>query len=356
MADAFHIGVTSDFKVEAPGRLEPVLQDLIDPLPHVQYTYFQASGSDERGSLVRPEDVADFDAVLNLGYRFTPDSFTGQDRLAVVARWGVGYDMIDVPACTANDVLLAITIDAVRRPVAEAIVTLLLALAKQLPAKDRIVRTGRWDLRASADGLGLRGKTLGSVGLGNIGSEMVRLLQPFGLGRILAADPYARPEDAAALGVELTDLETVFREADFVTVNCPLTDETRGLVNAGYIGQMKPSAYLINTARGPIVNQADLVAALQAGTIAGAALDVFEDEPVPTDDPLVQLENVILSPHSLAWTDELYQDNGVGACENILSVLQGQVPRFSVNRAVADRPGFQAKLAALGKKWQTIAP
>lgn len=355
MADVFRVGITSDFKVEAPGRLEPVLQEMLAPLSYIEYEYFSASGTDDQGAFVQPSDVADFDAVLNLGYRFTTQSFSGADRLAVIARWGVGYDMIDVPACTANDVLLAITTDAVRRPVAEAIVTLLLALAKQLPTKDRIVRTGRWDLRASADGLGLRGKTIGSVGLGNIGSEMFRLLQPFGFSRKLAADPYADDAHAAALGVELVDLDTVFAESDFVTVNCPLTDATRGLVNAARLSQMKPTAFLINTARGPIVNQPDLLAALQEKRIAGAALDVFENEPIPADDPLVQLDNVILSPHSLAWTDELYRDNGVGACENILTVLQGQAPTYTVNRDVVERSAYQQKLAALGQKWNGIA-
>jgi phosphoglycerate dehydrogenase-like enzyme len=354
MADLFRIGITSDFKVEAPGRLDPVLQEVLAPLPYVEYEYFYASGADAQGAFIRPADVAGFDAVLNLGYRFTAESFTGEDRLAVIARWGVGYDMIDVPACTANDVLLAITTDAVRRPVAEAILTLLLALAKQLPAKDQIVRTGRWDLRASAEGLGLRGKTLGSVGLGNIGSEMFRLLEPFELGRKLAADPYATNAHAAALGVELVDLETVFAESDFVTINCPLTDETRGLVNAARLAQMKPTAFLINTARGPIVNQPDLLRALQEKQIAGAGLDVFENEPIASDHPLVQLDNVILSPHSLAWTDELYRDNGVGACENILTVLQGEVPTYSVNRDVAEQSGYQKKLAALRTRWQAL--
>src|SRR5262249_31064976 len=163
----------------------------------------------------------------------------------------------------------------------------------------------------------------------NIGSEMFRLLEPFGLKRKLAADPYANPAHAAQLGVELVDLPTIFREADFVTVNCPLMAETRGLVNADLISLMKPTAYLINTARAPIVNQPDLTAALQTGQIAGAGLDVFEVEPLPADHPLIQLDNVILTPHSLAWTDELYTDTGVSACENILSIFRGEPPQFT---------------------------
>jgi phosphoglycerate dehydrogenase-like enzyme len=213
------------------------------------------------------------------------------------------------------------------------------------------VRNGRWTERSAVPSVGLRGKTVGSVGLGNIGAELFRLLEPFGLARKLAADPYANPAIAAQLGVQLVDLATVFRESDFVAVNCPLTDETRSLVNAERINLMKPTAYLINTARGPIVNQADLVTALQTNRIAGAGLDVFEVEPLPVDHALTRMDNVILTPHSLAWTDELYHDTGASACENILSVLRGETPQFTVNKAVFAQPGFQNKLARLGERW-----
>ena len=347
MTQSFTVGISSDFKAEAPGRIEPILAQILDPLEHIAYRYFGASGLDERGAFVTAADIADFDAVLSLAVRYTAATFSGSDRLAVIARWGVGYDMIDVPACTENDVLLAITVDAVRRPVSEAILTLMLSLAKQMPAKDKIVRTGRWDLRAQADGLGLRGKVVGSIGLGSIATDMFALLAPFELGRKLAADPFVTAEDAAALGVELVDLPTLFAESDFVTVNCFLNEETEGMVNADLLARMKPSAFLINTARGPIVNQPDLIAALQSGQLAGAGLDVFEAEPLDLASPLIEMENVILSPHSLAWTDELYHDNGVGACENILTILRGEVPKYTVNRDVVARAGFEAKLANL---------
>jgi phosphoglycerate dehydrogenase-like enzyme len=137
MSDHFRIGVTADMKVSIPGRMEPILEKMLDPLPNVDYTFFEITGQDEWGKFVRPEDVADFDAVLAFAPRFTAASFTGNERLAIISRWGVGYDMIDVPACTTANVLLAITTDAVRRPVAEAIVTLLHALSTRLFDKDR---------------------------------------------------------------------------------------------------------------------------------------------------------------------------------------------------------------------------
>ncbi len=245
MADPFQIGISSDFKIAAAGAIEPVLAQIFDPLPYVRYDFYESPASEA----VSPATIADYDAVIVLNTLFNADSFRGNDRLALIARWGVGYDRIDTEAITANDVLLAITVDAVRRPVAEAILTLILALAKKLPAKDKLVRTARWDLRGQTAGLGLRGKTVGSVGMGNIGSDMFRLLAPFELGRKLVHDPYLSAERAAALGVELVSLETVFAESDFVTVNCPLTAETRGLVNARLFALMQPTAYFINTAR-----------------------------------------------------------------------------------------------------------
>jgi phosphoglycerate dehydrogenase-like enzyme len=346
MTQPFRIGVSPDFQTNAAGLLEPVLDEMLAPLPHVTWDFFPM-----RGKEVYPDEIVGYDALLTLLARITPESLAGNEHLAVIARWGVGYDMIDVPACTEANVLLAITTDAVRKPVAEAIVTFFLALAKKLPAKDKLVRTGRWDLKAQTSGLGLSGKTVGSVGSGNIGGEMFRLLEPFDLGRRLVYDPYLSQERAAALQVELVDLETIFRESDFVAVNCPHTAETEGMIGADLFALMKPTAYFVNTARGPIVRQADLTAALQAEQLAGAGLDVFEDEPLPTDHPLIGMENVILSPHALAWTDDLYRDNGVGAIENILNVLQGQLPKYIVNRAVTEQPGFQAKLAQLQARW-----
>lgn len=301
--------------------------------------------------VVFADEIVGYDALLMLAADITRETLAGNERLAVIARWGVGYDMIDVPACTDTNVLLAITVDAVRRPVAEAILTFFLALAKKLPFKDKLVRTGRWDLKAQASGFGLGGKTIGSVGSGNIGGEMFRLLEPFDVGRRLVYDPYLSRERAAALNVELVNLETVFRESDFIAVNCPHTAETEGMIGAEHFALMKPTAYFVNTARGPIVRQSDLTAALQAGQLAGAGLDVFEEEPLPTDHPLVSMDNVILSPHALAWTDDLYRDNGIGAIENILAIFQGNLPNYVVNRAVVEKAEFQAKLQQLQKRW-----
>ncbi len=346
MTKQFRIGVSPDFQTNATDLLEPVLAEMLAPLPHVTWDFFPM-----RGKEIYPDEIVGYDALLTLLARVTPESLAGNEHLAVIARWGVGYDMIDVPACTEANVLLAITTDAVRKPVAEAIVTFFLALAKKLSAKDQLVRSGRWDLKAQTSGLGMSGKTVGSVGSGNIGGEMFRLLGPFDLGRRLVYDPYLSQERADAMNVELVDLETIFRDSDFIAVNCPHTAETEGMIGAGLFALMKPTAYFVNTARGPIVRQADLTAALQAGQLAGAGLDVFEEEPLPTDHPLIGMENVILSPHALAWTDDLYRDNGVGAIENILNIFQGNLPKYIVNRRVTEEADFQAKLEKLRTRW-----
>jgi D-3-phosphoglycerate dehydrogenase len=346
MTPLFRVGISADFRTEASGLLEPVLAEQLGPLPAIEYEFMP-----ELLPEVTPAQIQDYDAVISLAVRFTADTLRGAERLVTIARWGVGYDMIDVQACTDNDVLLCITRDAVRRPVAEGILTLLLALAKHLLIHDRLVRAGRWAAKASYPGLGLRGRTLGMVGVGNIGGELARLLRPFDLRRILAYDPYVSSAPAAEIGVELVDLDTLLAESDFVSISCPLTKDTFHLIGEQQIGRMKPSALLINTSRGPVVDQAALTRALQAGRIAGAALDVFEQEPLAADDPLIQLEHVILAPHAIAWTDELVRDNGIGACEHVLMILRGEVPAHTVNRDVIERPGFQAKLRALRERW-----
>jgi phosphoglycerate dehydrogenase-like enzyme len=346
MAPPFRVGISADFRTEASGLLEPVLAEQLAPLAAVAYEFMP-----ELLPEVTPAQIQGYDAVISLAVRYTAETLRGAERLVAIARWGVGYDMIDTEACTDNDVLLCITRDAVRRPVAEGILTLLLALTKQLTIKDRLVRGGRWDAKAGYPGTGLRGRTLGTVGVGNIGGELARLLRPFDLRRILAYDPFVSSAQAAELGVDLVDLDTLMAESDFVSISCPLTKDTIHLIGEPQIGRMKPSALLINTARGPIVDQVALTRALQEGRIAGAALDVFEQEPLPADDPLTRLDNVILSPHAIAWTDELARNNGIGACLNVLTILRGEIPAYTVNREVIERPGFQAKLRALHERW-----
>jgi phosphoglycerate dehydrogenase-like enzyme len=253
----------------------------------------------------------------------------------------------DVEACTAAGIALVITPEGVRRPMAVTVLALVLALAGKLMVKDRLTRSGPdgWAQRSAHMGLGLTGRTLGQLGIGNIGAEVFRVASPLGL-RFLAHDPYADPALARSLGAELVDIETLFRESDFVSVSVPLSEATRGLVGERLIGLMKPTAYLINTARGPIVDQRALHAALAAKRIAGAGLDVFEVEPVPADEPLLGLDNVILGPHALGWTDELFAGNGAADVRAALALKRGEAPAGIVNREVLDGAAWRKVLGA----------
>ena len=297
---------------------------------------------------LRADQLEGFDALILLAPRFTRASIPGDGRLGIVARFGVGYDTVDVDACTQAGIALTITPAGVRRPVAVAILTLMLALAGRLLVKDRLTRLGPagYAQRSAHMGVGLVGRTLASVGLGNIGAEMFRLARPLDM-RFLACDPYADPARAEALGVKLVDLETVFREGDFVTINCPLTPETRHLVDARRLSLMKPTAFLINTARGPIVDQTALVEALTSGRIAGAGLDVQEKEPPDADDPLLSLDNVVLSPHALCWTDQCFAGNGAAAIRSVRDVKEGRIPEGLLNRPVLDNPLWRERLSRM---------
>jgi phosphoglycerate dehydrogenase-like enzyme len=287
----------------------------------------------------------DYDALFLLAYRLTEESLRGVDRLAIVARWGVGYDNVDTAACTRAGVVLAITPGGVRRSVAESVITFIFGLGMRLLDQDRAVRSGGWRGELPRYGQCVQDRVLGLLGCGNIGREIFRMSRSLGFRRLIAYDPYLRPEQAAEMGVESVSMEELFGESDYLSVNCPLNDETRGIVNAQWLRKMKPGAYLINTARGPIVNQADLGVALREGWIAGAGLDVFEQEPLPKDDPIRDCPNLILAPHALCWTEELVRDNSREMFANTLAVLGGEAPLHPVNREVLTAPRFLEKLA-----------
>jgi phosphoglycerate dehydrogenase-like enzyme len=340
-SDIFRVGITPDFYIEAKGRFETVVESKFHGVNYLEW----APMPPQSGKVGTPDAIGQFDALFALALKIDASSLRGVDRLAVVARWGVGYDMIDVEALTQADVALAITPGAVRRPVAEAILTFVFALSTNLVGQDRLVRANKWRGDLPRLGRNLRGRVLGSIGCGNIAREMFRMAGSLGFSRLIASDPFVNPAEAASIGVELLSLPEALAQSDFLAVNCFLSPATRGLIGATELRMMKPTAYLINTARGPIVREADLVTALREHWIAGAGLDVFEQEPLPADSPLRELDNVILTPHGLAWTEELAHDNGVEACDNILAIARGEVPDTIVNREVINRPGFQAKLA-----------
>jgi phosphoglycerate dehydrogenase-like enzyme len=289
-----------------------------------------------------PSAFTDYEALMIGGSRVSDAELAGESgRLRVIARNGVGYDAVDTQALVRRGILLTNTPLAVRTPVATSAVAFILALSLKLPVKSRLAREGRWRERADHPGVGLPGRTLGVVGLGGIGRELVRLMQPYGM-RILAADPHVDKEAAAQAGAELSELDDLLKLSDFVVVACLLNESTRRLLNAERLHLMKPSAYLINVARGPIIDESALIEALAQGRIAGAALDVFEREPPDPANPLLTMDNVISTAHCLCWTDTFVEAVGRDAITGIIDVVNGRLPSFVVNSEAKDHARVQA--------------
>jgi phosphoglycerate dehydrogenase-like enzyme len=257
-------------------------------------------------------------------------------------RFGVGVDTVDVGACTAADVLVFIAAAAVDRSVAEAALARMLALAYRVRPKDALVRAGRWDERSAFMGSELRDRTLGVIG-----RALIRLTAGFGMRRPLASDPHVDPALASELGAMLVSLDDLLREADFVSIHCPLDAGTRNMIGRRELGLMKPEAYLINTARGGIVDEEALHEALTGRRIAGAAVDVFDGEPLTGPHRFADLENVLLAPHSIAWTHELFRDIGRTVSRGMLDLSRGERPRGAVNPEVFEQEGFRRKQARL---------
>jgi D-3-phosphoglycerate dehydrogenase len=331
----FRVALSADFLNSEGAFAYPMVElDRLLNAPDVECAYVRSSDG-----IMPAEALEGFDALLLHGPRFTKNSVPNSRRLAVIARFGVGLDSVDLHSCTEAGIAVVTTPDAVRRPVATAILTLILAVSGKLLEKDRIARLGPpgFHLRQQVMGTGLTGKTLGSVGLGNIACEMFRLATPFEMNHV-AYSPSANQALADECDVRLVELDDIFRLSDIVTVNCPLTPDTRHLVNERRLGLMKRDAILINTSRGGVVDQRALTTALQQGQIAGAGLDVTEREPIDVEDPILALDNVVLTPHSLCWTDECFARIGAIDIDAVLAVKNGEVPRGLVNKAVLTNP------------------
>ena len=342
---SFRVALSGDFKKADGSQAFPDF-DLspLDDNPAVDYEYIPVNG------VIKSKVLEGFDALILLVPRIEQLSFPKDGRLTVIARFGVGYDNVDLKACTDNGCALAITPDGVRRPVAVSVISLMLALTSKLLVKDKLARQGPkgWAKRNDHMGVGLVGRTLGSLGIGNIGAEVFRMAKPFDM-KFIAHDPHANPKVARELGIRLVSLEELFLEADVLSISTPLTKETHHIVNAERLALMKRTAYLINTARGPVVDQKALTKVLEEGRIAGAGLDVFEEEPTETNDPLYELDNVVLAPHSLCWTDQCFAGNGAADIKAVFDVMHGRVPTGVVNRDVLDQPAWRSKLEAYKK-------
>ena len=341
MTERFRVGITRDI---LDSRGEPSFGrkalEILDRPGTIDWEYLPTVVRE-----ITPDLAARYDAIY-VNMARTPASAVarGDCRLRVVARHGVGYDSVDVPAMTRAGIVVTNTPMAMPRPVATIALTFILALAGKLALKDRLTRTGRWDERMDNMGMGLTGRTLGVVGAGRIGKELLRMARVFDL-KLLAADPYVNAVELSYLGARKVDLDTLMRESDFVVAIPLLNDETRHLISTPQFALMKPTAYFINVSRGPVVDETALIAALKSQRIAGAALDVFEQEPVDPANPLLAMDDVIVTPHALCWTDECFHNMASTGLRSIVDAASGRKPEFVVNPDVLAHPRVKTWLA-----------
>ncbi|MEX2287830.1 MAG: NAD(P)-dependent oxidoreductase [Planctomycetaceae bacterium] len=350
----FRIAFTGDF-LNAAGQCAYTTEglDRLDRAAHVQYHYIENQRPRDDPDYwrrfysleVSADDIADVDGLVVLRPWVKADTFArGADTLLVIGRSGAGYDKIDLNSCTRHGVAVFNVPKALDHSTASTALMFMLALAKRLPDQERVARTGRWNRQAEVLGSEIERRTLGIVGLGRSGRELVRLAAPFAMN-FLAYSPHADRQEARAIGVELTSLEDLMRRADFISVHARLTASNHRLIGRDQFALMKRTAYLVNVARGELIDQAALVKALQERRIAGAALDVYEVEPPPLDDPLLTLDNVILTPHWSCSTIDVWQATGRAIADGMLRAAQGEVPANVVNPEVLERRSFRDKLA-----------
>jgi phosphoglycerate dehydrogenase-like enzyme len=347
MGRKVNIGITADYFKDGAFVIPGPGLGLLDDMANVEYSVLPSAGKTAFQAFdtnqVEPHQVANYDMVASIGPKWNGATFVGNDRMLSVHRNGVGYDMVNVTELTEANVMLCTTPEAVKRPMAVVILTFLLLLSTRFQIKNKIAKENRWSEISKYPGYGLVDKTFGCIGAGRIGREAFDLARPLNMHHI-AHDPWLPPGSAADAGIKLVDFETVLSESDFLSISCPLNSETRHLVGAEQLAKMKPSAFLINTARGSIVDEAALIDALQRGVIQGAALDVFESEPPAADNPLLNMDNVAVTPHSMGWTDQSVMGIWIQIVRQMRQIMKGEKPSGLINCEVWEKPEFQAKL------------
>ena len=277
------------------------------------------------------EQAADCDALLNTyAGPITADVMARMPKCRIIARYGIGVDTIDLEAATAAGIIVTNNPTYCIEEVAEHTMALMLACARKIVFYDRMVRSGRWEVPPGKPLFRLAGSTLGLIGFGNIARQVAARAAAFGMN-VLYSDPYVKETDQVAKQV---DIGRLLKEADFLSLHPPLTPDTRKMINDDMLGQMKRTAWLINCARGPIVDTDALVRALDAGTIAGAALDTTDPEPLPNPHPLRDRDNVIINPHVAWYSETAMVGLQAGAPGEVRRVLSGEWPINVVNRAV----------------------
>ncbi len=296
---------------------------------------FEAMSSSTEDELIA--QVRDANVILVSAKQITRRVVESMPRCKLIIRYGVGLDTLDIPAATDHGIVVAHFPDFCQPEVANHMMMLLLACAKKMPMLDKAVRDGSWRPGPLGPMGAIGGETLGLVALGNIARAVVPRAQAFGLN-VIAYDPYLGEGVFRAYGVErIETLPELLERSDYVSVHTPLNPETHHLIGPAELERMKPTAYLINTSRGPVVDQDALVAALDAGQIAGAGLDVFEREPLEAESPLARMENVVLMPHSASYSDQSFEGMRRRVGETVVGLMEGRWPEFVANPRVEPR-------------------
>jgi len=277
-------------------------------------------------------EIPDADAVITTSARFSDRVIRNLNKCKVIVRCGIGVDNIDLPAATEKGIYVANTPGLYVEEVSNHAVGLLLALSRKMFLADRLVRTGEYDFSMIRPVLELRGQILGLVGMGMVGSAIVEKTRPFGLS-YLVYDPHLDAGPRIA-GLEVVEFDYLIENSDFISVNCPLTPETKGLLGENAFGRMKPSAIVINTARGAIIDEPALVKALESGRVSGAGLDVLVEEPPGADNPLFRFQNVILTPHIAWYSEEVIRKMSLAAGAEVLRVFREEAPQCLVNKEI----------------------
>ena len=271
----------------------------------------------------------DADALLATYAKITAEMIRQMTRCRIISRFGIGVDNVDIPAATERGIVVTKVPDYCIDEVSDHTMALLLSAVRKIPFANSLVHAGKWEMPAVVPIHRLRGTVLGLVGFGRIPQVVAPKAKSFGM-RVVSFDPYIPREVFEHAGVQSVEFGELLKLSDYISIHSPLLPETQGLFNAAIFRQMKPSAYLINTARGPIVDETALAHALDAGQLAGAALDVMPKEP-PTDSPLFGRPNVIITPHTSFYSDESLVDLQTKAAEEVVRVLKGEAPKNPVN-------------------------
>lgn len=286
------------------------------------------------GTLNTPEaraELRDCDAVMVTLDRVTQEVIESMTRCRVISRLGTGLDTIDIPAATARGIWVTYVPDYSIDEVSAHAIALILSLARGIPFLSNATRQGTWSSAAWGPIYRLKDQTLGVLGLGRIGQATAEKGRGLGF-QVIAFDPFADAATAERLGVRLVDLDTLIRTSDYISLHSPLTDDTHHIVNAEFLAKMKPTAYIINAARGPLIDEDALLAAVRAGQIAGAGLDVFAVEPIDPNSPLLKEDRILVTPHAAWYSEEAKLDMRSRGAEEVVRILSGQPPRAPANR------------------------